>query len=89
MKRSPRPSKTLSDSLQQRLNSYVLAASATGVAMFDKTGIGCGLTRAAAGLGMLVFFVSSAGASEGAMPAADHRSLQAEGVHVVIFGGHI
>jgi hypothetical protein len=32
--------------------------------------------------------VSSAGASEAAMPAADHRSLQTEGVHVVIFRGH-
>jgi hypothetical protein len=31
MKRSPRPSKTLSDSLHQRLNSYALAASAAGV----------------------------------------------------------
>jgi hypothetical protein len=31
MKRSPRPSKALSDSLQQRLNSYALGASAAGV----------------------------------------------------------
>jgi hypothetical protein len=31
MKRSPRPGKTLSDSLHQRLNSYALAASAAGV----------------------------------------------------------